>query len=293
MEKDTQSKDSQNSMWAMQKGTMTMFISEVVGTGALLFIGCMGCLGAMGPTPPPPLQSSIAFGMTVNLLIMMLGHISGAHMNPAVTIGAVILGIKSIPTGIVYVIAQFIGATAGYGLLMMITPPELFNDGYSNGSAGHCVTVIHPGVSITQAVLIEVLCTSLILCAACATWDPRCAHTTDSTAIRFGFSVVGISLAASPYTGCSMNPARTFGPAFWNGNWTNQWVYWFGPTVGALLGTYVYVLFFTEKIANKPIDSLDFVEMKAVKAMSNYDDDINYTKLEKIQEEKLELVDDK
>ncbi|XP_076760085.1 aquaporin AQPAe.a [Xylocopa sonorina] len=293
MEKDAQSKDSQSSMWAMQKGTTTMFIAEVVGTGALLFIGCMGSLGAMGPTPPPALQSSMAFGMTVNLLIMMLGHISGAHMNPAVTIGAVIVGVKSIPTGIVYVIAQFIGATAGYGLLMMITPPELFNDGYSNGSTGHCVTVIHPGVSITQAVLIEVLCTSLILCAACATWDPRCAHTTDSTAIRFGFSVVGISLAASPYTGCSMNPARTFGPAFWNGNWTNQWVYWFGPTVGALLGTYVYVLFFTEKIPDKPIDSLEFVEMKAVRTTSDYDDDINYTKLEKIKEEKLEFVHDK
>lgn len=77
-----------------------------------------------------------------------------------------------------------------------ITPPELFNDGYSNSSVGHCVTVVHPGINTTQAILIEILCTSFILCAACATWDPRCAHTTDSTAIRFGFSVVGISLAA-------------------------------------------------------------------------------------------------
>lgn len=77
-----------------------------------------------------------------------------------------------------------------------ITPPELFNDGRSNVTIGHCVTVVHPGISITQAIIVEILCTSFILCAACATWDPRCAHTTDSTAIRFGFSVVGVSLAA-------------------------------------------------------------------------------------------------
>lgn len=266
-------------MWIMQKGTMTMFLAEVIGTGILLFVGCMGSLGTMGLAIPPPLQTSIAFGMTVNLLIMMLGHISGAHLNPAVTIGAVILGIKTIPTAIVYVFGQFVGATIGYGLLMMITPPHLFNDGISNSSIGHCVTVVHPEISTTQAILIEILCTSFILCAASATWDARCAHTTDSTAIRFGFSVVAISLAASPYTGCSMNPARTFGPAFWNSNWTNQWIYWFGPTAGALLGTYTYVFLFAEKKSQEN-DQLGFVEMKAI---NSYSSDTNC-------KEKLELA---
>lgn len=266
MEIDSQSKSSQISMWSMQKGTTTMFLAEVVGTGILLFVGCMGSIGTMGRILPSSLQSSMAFGMTVNLLIMMLGHVSGAHLNPAVTIGAVILKIKSIPTGIVYAVGQFIGATIGYGLLMTVTPPELFNDGVSNSSVGHCVTVVHPGISTTQAVLVEILCTSFILCAASATWDPRCAHTTDSTAIRFGFSVVGVSLAAAPYTGCSMNPARTFAPAFWNGNWTDQWIYWFGPTVGAFLGTYTYVLLFAEKKPDIQNDRLQFLELKPINA---------------------------
>ncbi|XP_043517137.1 aquaporin AQPAe.a-like [Frieseomelitta varia] len=266
MENDSQSKSSQISMWSIQKGTTTMFLAEVVGTGILLFVGCMGSIGTMGRILPPPLQSSMAFGMTVNLLIMMLGHVSGAHLNPAVTIGAVVLKIKSIPTGIVYAVGQFIGATIGYGLLMTVTPPELFNDGVSNSSVGHCVTTVHPRISTTQAVLVEILCTSFILCAACATWDPRCAHTTDSTAIRFGFSVVGVSLAASPYTGCSMNPARTFAPAFWNGNWTDQWIYWFGPTVGAFLGTYTYVLLFAEKKSDIQNDRIQFLELKPINA---------------------------
>ena len=192
-----------------------------------------------------------------------------------------------ISTGILYAIAQFIGATIGYGLLMTITPPELFNDGYSNSSVGHCVTVVHPGINTTQAILIEILCTSFILCAACATWDPRCAHTTDSTAIRFGFSVVGISLAASPYTGCSMNPARTFGPAFWNGNWTDQWIYWFGPTAGAFLGTYTYVYLFAEKKVDVEDPHLRYIEMKSIKASLQ---DINFKQERNVKEENLELV---
>ncbi|XP_020279322.1 aquaporin AQPAe.a-like [Pseudomyrmex gracilis] len=242
--------DRDSTIWEMQKNTLTMFASEIVGTGILIFLGCMGCIGVMGPTPPPPLQMALTFGLTVNLIIMMLGHVSGAHLNPAVTIGSVIVGLKSIPTGVIYILGQFIGATLGYWLLKTITPEELFSDGNSN-STGVCVTVVHPGISSAQAVLIEVFCTSFILCAACATWDPRCAHTTDSTALRFGLSVAAISFAASPYTGCSMNPARTFGPAFWNDAWKDQWIYWIGPTLGALLGTYTYQILFAENTLRK------------------------------------------
>ncbi|GAB1864842.1 Aquaporin AQPAe.a [Camponotus japonicus] len=235
-----------NVLWKIQENTITMFAAEIVGTGILLFIGCMGCIGTMGPAPPPPLQTALTFGLTVNLIIMILGHVSGAHLNPAVTIGAVIVGLKSIPTGAMYILGQLIGATLGYGLLKIITPAELFNDGNPN-SIGFCVTVVHPGISSVQAVLIEVFCTSFILCAACATWDPRCAHTTDSIALRFGLSVAALSFAASPYTGCSMNPARTFGPALWNSAWKDQWIYWLGPILGALLGTFAYQILFAER----------------------------------------------
>lgn len=78
----------------------------------------------------------------------------------------------------------------------MITPAELFNDGNLNSTAALCATVVHPGINSVQAILIEVFCTSCLLCAACATWDPRCAHTTDSTALKFGLSVAVLSFAA-------------------------------------------------------------------------------------------------
>lgn len=228
-----------------------MFAAEIVGTATLLFIACMGCVGTMGPAPPSLLQKAFTFGLTVNLIIMMLGHVSGAHINPAITVGAVIMGLKSIPTGVIYILGQLIGAIVGYGTLKMITPAELFNNGYSNSTVGLCVTVIHPGISSVQGLLIEVFCTFCLLCAACATWDPRCAHITDSVALKFGLSVATLSFAAGHYTGCSMNPARSFGPAFWNGAWKDHWIYWVGPILGALLGTYVYQVLFAEEQLNR------------------------------------------
>ncbi|KAG7198576.1 hypothetical protein KM043_005940 [Ampulex compressa] len=263
--------EEKNELWSMQKGTLTMFLAEIVGTGILLFVGCMGCIGSMGPTAPPPMQMALTFGLTVNLIIMMLGHVSGAHLNPAVTIGAVIVGLKSIPTGAVYILGQFIGATLGYGILKIITPTELFNDGIPDSSVALCVTVIHPGVSIVQAVLVEIFCTSFILCAACATWDPRCAHTTDSTALRFGFSVAAISFAASPYTGCSMNPARSFGPAFWNSAWKHQWVYWLGPVLGAMLGAYLYKMLFAEKLSSAMTSESSAMSMSEIRTLEYKD----------------------
>ncbi|XP_076176233.1 aquaporin AQPAn.G [Ptiloglossa arizonensis] len=279
--------ESQKSIWAMEKGTVTMFMAEVVGTAVLLFVGCMGGIGSLGAVPPQ-LQMSIAFGMTVNLLIMMVGHISGAHFNPAVTIGAVIAGIKTVPTGIVYVLGQFIGATIGYGMLMIVTPTELLNDGHVNSTAGFCVTAVYNGVSTVQAILIEIFCTSFILCTACATWDPRCAHLGDSMSLKFGFCVVGISLAAAPFTGCSMNPARSFAPALYQGDWKDQWIYWFGPTVGALLGTYTYQFLFLEKKAvMRPDEHNSFMEVNA--RSSEHDGNLNSPN-KNVKQEMLEVV---
>ncbi|XP_066598606.1 aquaporin AQPAe.a-like [Prorops nasuta] len=253
-------------LWKIQSGTLTMFIAECIGTGILIFIGCMGCIGTMTLSPPPPLQTALTFGLTVNLIIMMLGHVSGAHLNPAVTIGSVIMGLKSIPTAFIYCVAQVIGATIGYFLLMTVTPGNLFNDGFSNSTLGLCVTEVHPSISLAQAFIIETLCTAFILLGACATWDRRCAHTTDSTALRFGFSVAAISFAAGPYTGCSMNPARSFGPALWNGAWKNQWLYWLGPTAGGFLGSYTYRYLLLEKESNKKNLNCSMKGLKTLKS---------------------------
>ncbi|KAG5313852.1 AQP protein, partial [Acromyrmex insinuator] len=253
-------------IWKLQENTMTMLAAEIIGTAMLLYIGCMGSVGSMG-FAPPALQTALAFGLSVNFIIMTIGHISGAHLNPAITIGAVILGLKSIPTGMVYILGQLIGAIVGYGILKWITPVELFNDGKSNSTESLCVTVVYPGLSSVQGLLIEIFCTCFLICAACATWDPRCSHLTDSVALKFGFSVTLLSFTAGPYTGCGMNPVRSFAPALWNGNWKDHWIYWVGPILGALLGTFAYQLLFTETQPNRK-KSICLTDTKPVTVLS-------------------------
>lgn len=82
---------------------------------------------------------------------------------------------------------------------------------------------------------------------ACAVWDNRNAKNTDSVPIRFGFTVTALALAFGPYTGCSMNPARSLAPAIWNNQWSHHWIYWFGPIGGSLLSSFMYKNIFGQK----------------------------------------------
>lgn len=91
-------------------------IAELVGTGLLVFIGCMGCIH-MGGGPSIHQIPALNFGLAVLLVIQIFGHISGAHLNPAVTIGAVFLGVVDYKVSPFYIIGQFAGAVVGFGLL--------------------------------------------------------------------------------------------------------------------------------------------------------------------------------
>ncbi|KAJ8976591.1 hypothetical protein NQ317_004689 [Molorchus minor] len=95
----------------------TMFMAEVIGTGVLMFLGCMGCVTQVDDPPAVHHMSSLAFGLIILLIIQAFGHISGAHLNPAVTIAALLNNVMSLPMGVVYFIAQFIGAISGFALL--------------------------------------------------------------------------------------------------------------------------------------------------------------------------------
>jgi aquaporin related protein len=122
---------------------MTMFVAEVLGTGFLMFLGCMGCISSYDEPEQSHHFCGITFGLTVMLIIQSFGHISGAHLNPAVTIATVIFGILKPVMGLVYVIAQFIGATLGYGLLKILVPEKYAGDGF-------CVTTLNENISVIQ-----------------------------------------------------------------------------------------------------------------------------------------------
>lgn len=126
----------------------------------------------------------------------------------------------------------------------MITPADNLR-GTSGGIDQFCVTNLHEVVEPIQGLLIEGIATAILMLIACAVWDPRNSHNTDSTSLRFGLAVTALATSVGPYTGCSMNPVRSLAPALWNGSWENHWIYWFGPIGGALLASLAYKSIFS------------------------------------------------
>ncbi|KAG5882002.1 hypothetical protein JTB14_035289 [Gonioctena quinquepunctata] len=220
-----------------EPNAFTLFAAEVMGTGLLMFLGCMGCVTDVDSPPPSHHMSSLAFGLVILLIIQVFGHISGAHLNPAVTIAAVIMKVFSPIIGLVYVTAQFIGGFIGFALLKVLMPPAYFKDGF-------CMTLPHSLITPIQALAIEIIITTTLIIVVCAVWDKRNAHNSDSLPLRFGFVIVAISMVAGPFTGASMNTVRTFAPAVLLGNFKDQWVYWVGPNMGAILGCGIYKYLF-------------------------------------------------
>lgn len=161
---------------------LTVFASELLGTGFLVFLGCMGCI-KWGDADNFA-GSAFNFGLQVGILVQIFGCISGAHLNPAVSVGALVYRVLSIQLFFVYIIAQLIGAFMGYGVLKAVVPTYAIKAENST-APGLCVTVPHADVSALQATFIEFLAVFILVSLCCSIWDPRNAKNTDSTAIKF------------------------------------------------------------------------------------------------------------
>ncbi|XP_045770137.1 aquaporin-like [Maniola jurtina] len=218
-------------------------LSELVSTSLLLFLGCMGCIPIDGFPKNPPLYGALGFGLIVLINIQTFGGISGAYMNPAVTLAGVIWGKMSVALGFAYFVVQCLGAVIGFGALMGMSPIDLYTDGV-------CTTQPHEKHNIYQALGIEILLTASLVFINCNLWDPVNADKDGSNPIKLGLTVAGLSVAGGPLTGASMNPARSFAPAVWTNTWNGHWIYWVGPLVGSVLAVlfYKYIWLKVEKV---------------------------------------------
>lgn len=125
-----------------------------------------------------------------------------------------------------YFVAQMLGAFMGYGLLMVMTPADIFAPLGATGP-GLCVTAPHPDLTPLQAVAMEYISTTILILICGGVWDPRNSSpdSQDYTVpLKFGFAITAIGTILGPYTGASMNPARSFGPALWNHDFHMHWV---------------------------------------------------------------------
>uniref|UniRef100_A0A2A4ITK6 Aquaporin n=1 Tax=Heliothis virescens TaxID=7102 RepID=A0A2A4ITK6_HELVI len=233
--------DDQPTKWSLKSwwnDSWRGILSELLSTMMLVLFGCMSCLPIEGINTT--IYAPFGFGFMVMLNIQIFGHISGAYMNPAITIAAMIWGSVPITVGIIYIIVECIGAVLGYGILMALSPLDLV-------AGSVCVSIPYAGLGDLQSLGVELALTVALTFINCGIWDPINASKQDSAPIKFGLTIVGLSLVGGPLTGASMNPARTLAPAVWTGLWAHQWVYWIGPCVGSTLAVIFYKKIFLRK----------------------------------------------
>lgn len=228
---------------------MSKLTAEFIGTMWLVFGGCgSAVLAASYPELGIGFVGvSIAFGLTVLTGIYALGHISGAHFNPAVSIGLWIGGRFSVKELGPYIMAQVLGAIAGAGILYLIASGK---EGFSvaggfasNGYGEHSPD----GYGIVAALVAEVFTTFMFLIVILGATHKNAPKGFAGIAIGLGLTL--IHLITIPVTNTSVNPARSTSQAIFAGDWAfgQLWLFWVAPIVGAILAGIVYKLLANDK----------------------------------------------
>ena len=221
---------------------MNKYLAESLGTFWLVLGGCgSAVLAAAFPQVGIGLHGvSLAFGLTVLTMAYAIGHISGCHLNPAVSVGLWAAGRFDGRQLLPYIVSQVLGATLAAAVLYLIasgkadfsTAGGFASNGYGAHSPG--------GYNLTAALVTEVVMTALFLVVILGATDERAPA--GFAPIAIGLCLTLIHLVSIPVTNTSVNPARSTGVALFVGDWAVQqlWAFWVAPIVGALLGATVY-----------------------------------------------------
>lgn len=216
--------------------TAAALIAEAFGTFLFFFVGAGSVvlgdyLAANGGTGPGLLGVALAHGLALAVLVSALGAVSGAHFNPAVTLGVWIMGRITPMRAALYVVAQLVG-----GLVAGLALKVAFADAWQASNIG--TPALGPGITPALGIGIEAVLTALLVLAVIGT-------AVDSRAPKIGGLAIGLAVAADilvggPLTGAAMNPARWFGPAVAAGAYSDWYVWWIGPAIGAAVAALIY-----------------------------------------------------
>jgi aquaporin Z len=223
----------------MEARNLNKYAAELIGTFALVFIGCGSAVIAGGHIGF--LGIAFAFGLTVLAMVYAIGNISGCHINPAITIAMFAAGKINAKDGLAYIISQCIGALLGAGVLYLIASglPEYslakFGLG-QNGFGSHSPM----GYSLMSCFIAEVVLTTLFLLVIFGSTSKNAPS--GFAGIPIGLSLVLIHLVGIPITGTSVNPARSLGPAVFAGGeaLSQLWLFWVAPILGGLISVVIW-----------------------------------------------------
>jgi aquaporin Z len=235
----------------METNTTSKFIAEFLGTLVLVLMGCGSAVIAGGNITSAIdgvglLGISFAFGLSVVAMAYAIGHISGCHINPAISIGMVVAGRMKAGEAAIYIVAQILGAIAGAGLLLLIVSGKegydlatngLGQNGYADGSPAH--------YSLLSGFVAETIFTFIFLLVIFGSTSTKNIFG-GFAGLAIGLSLVLIHIVGIRVTGVSVNPARSIGPALLVGGTaiTQVWLFILAPILGSILSavTWRYVL---------------------------------------------------
>jgi len=220
---------------------MKKYLAEMIGTMVLVLMGCGAAvsLGCDNGDPETVIGTSVAFGLAVVAMAYTIGGISGCHINPAITLGVFLSGRMSKKDCGMYMVFQVIGAIIGALILWAITT----STGIESGLGANDLQQFGGGtISVLGGVLAEVFFTCVFVLVVLGATAKTNGATNNFAGLAIGLSLILVHLCCIKYTGTSVNPARSIGPAIFAGGTalTNLWIFIVGPFVGALLAAGIW-----------------------------------------------------
>jgi MIP family channel proteins len=230
------------SPWDVLRNDWRALLAEFVATMMFVFMGTGllvsyhkdktegGVLGA------GLVSIALGFGIALSTMIYTVANISGGHLNPAVTIGLLLIRQIELFKAIGYIACQIGGGIVGTALMYGVMPDNVTEQIHMGA------TQLAYGVTPGEGCAIEICLTFILVFTVCATAELSgdLKSMGRFAPLAIGYSVLVDHMIGVPFTGASMNPARSFGPAVVSGYWLNHWVYWVGPIVGGIFAAVVY-----------------------------------------------------
>lgn len=221
-------------------------IAEFFGTFTLIFFGVGSIcanqfLHASGDPGIGLLGIALAHGLAIAIMVSAMGHISGGHYNPAITIGFWVTRRLGTFDSLLYWLAQLAGATAAAFLLRVLVPEDVWQAVQLGTPA------LADGITRTAGILIEAVMTFFLVFVVFATAVDEKGAFNKIAGFAIGLTITMGALFGGPFTGAALNPARAFGPALASHHWLNHGVYWVGPLIGGVLAAWIYDSAFLRK----------------------------------------------
>jgi MIP family channel proteins len=224
-------------------------LAEFVGTFALVFVaaGAIASAGLTGDVSPSLLAIAFAYGLVVACMVSAVGHISGGHFNPAITLAFFVTRRLATSLTIAYLIVQLGAAVAAALMIKWIFPGETAE------SVRYGAPAIDPGLGTAEALVVEAILTFFLVWVVFAMAADIRGTFKAIAGLGIGLVIVFDTLIGGPLTGAMMNPARAFGPQLIDTSWDDFWIWYAGPILGGAIAALVYELVYLRTPEPAPV----------------------------------------